>query len=300
MLVEHALQREYAGPAPETTTEKVWTLLRQTCERVAKMTSEWLRVGFCQGNFNSDNCLISGRTMDYGPFGFVEAFDPQFGSWVGSGRHFAFMNQPDAGLMNMRSLTEALSVLLEEDEDQVWEKVKAMYMQSSADAQVSVWQQKLGLKSWSSEAANLLSRLLKLMERSDADWTITWRQLAVCAELPQGSSDETLLASVSRAGVQPNGIKRNADQWLTWLKDWLAMIDTTEGSDGRAHAARVIRSVSPKYVPREWMLKDAYTAAQKGDLSVLKELFELFKHPYDEQETFENRYYLCKQTVSIS
>merc|ERR1719281_1143645 len=96
--------------------DRAWNLLMYTAQRVAKTTAEWLRVGFCQGNFNSDNCLVSGRTMDYGPFGFVEEFDPRFGSWVGSGSHFAFMNQPQAGMMNLKSFTEALSPLLDEDE----------------------------------------------------------------------------------------------------------------------------------------------------------------------------------------
>lgn len=309
MLVEHALQREPAGPVPETTTERVWALLRQTSERVARMTAQWLRVGFCQGNFNSDNCLISGRTMDYGPFGFVEAFDPDFGSWVGSGKHFAFMNQPDAGLMNLRSLTEALSPLLEEDEDRVWEKVKAMYLQSSSDAQIDVWQQKLGLDSWSSEAGGLLSELLKLMERSHADWTITWRQLAAVLEVPQGGSDDCLLRPLLRAG---NRIQENKSQWVTFLKRWIALIDKADGSNGRASAAKLIRSVSPKYVPREWMLKEAYTAAQTGKFpshwqgdtgfhgALVERLFELFKHPYDEQEAYEDVYFSPKQTVSIS
>merc|ERR1712176_750840 len=134
------------------------------------------------------------------------------------------------------------------------------------------------------------------MERSHADWTITWRQLAACLEVPPGSSDEALLRPLIKAGMQPNGIEENADKWVMWLKEWLAVIDMVGGSSGRSQGARTIRSVSPKYIAREWMLKDAYTAAQKGDFTLVKELFELFKEPYDEQCSFENKYYTCKQT----
>jgi uncharacterized protein YdiU (UPF0061 family) len=145
MLVDRALNYEFGGVTAETSSsEKAWALLRHAARSIAEMTAQWVRIGFCQGNFNSDNCLVSGKTMDYGPFGFIEIYDPQFGSWVGSGSHFAFTNQPQAGMMNMRSLTEALSPLLAEEEEEVWAKVKALYLQISEEAQAEVWRQKLG------------------------------------------------------------------------------------------------------------------------------------------------------------
>ena len=71
-------------------------MIPATAARLASLSAEWLRVGFCQGNFNADNCLVGGRTMDYGPFGFMDKYDPAFAKWTGSGNHFAFMNQPAA------------------------------------------------------------------------------------------------------------------------------------------------------------------------------------------------------------
>lgn len=296
MLVDHALQREVgADPEGRTVSERVWVLFRHAIDRVAETTAQWLRVGFCQGNFNSDNCLISGRTMDYGPFGFVEEFCPRFGSWVGSGSHFAFMNQPQAGMMNLRSLTEALAPLTDEGEDQLWESVRNLYMQSSENAKAEVWRQKLGLLEWSSEAASLLSDLLTLMQQCRADWTITWRQLAACLEVPEGSSDEALLEPLVST-QRHSAIQSRSDKWLSWLRQWVSLV----GSGRRAAAAQSIRSASPKYVPREWMLKEAYLAAQQGDFALVKELFELFKHPYAEQVEHEKSYFVCKPTVSIS
>eukprot|EP00419_Tripos_fusus_P031690 CAMPEP_0172780562 /NCGR_PEP_ID=MMETSP1074-20121228/202989_1 /TAXON_ID=2916 /ORGANISM="Ceratium fusus, Strain PA161109" /LENGTH=620 /DNA_ID=CAMNT_0013617539 /DNA_START=35 /DNA_END=1899 /DNA_ORIENTATION=+ len=297
MLVDHALQREFAiAPAENTPiSERSWTLIKHTVERVANMTVQWLRVGFCQGNFNSDNCLLSGRTMDYGPFGFVEQFDPRFGSWEGSGSHFAFMNQTQAGMMNMRSLTEALAPLLDEDEDQAWDKVKALYLQESEQAKTEMWRKKLGLHNWSSEAAALLSDLLRLMQESEADWTITWRQLAACLEVPPGSSDDDLLKPIVSLQSESDAITCRSETWVSWLKRWVTMVDD-EGS-GRSVAADSIRATSPKYVPREWMLKEAYTAAQQGDFSLVKQLFDLFKHPYAEQES-HMRFYASKPTVA--
>jgi len=263
---------------------------------VAQTTAQWLRVGFCQGNFNSDNCLISGRTMDYGPFGYVEEFDPHFGSWVGSGQHFAFMNQPVAGLMNLRSLTEALVPLLGKDADEVFESVKMAYMQASEDAKVDVWQKKLGLFQWSSDAATILSELLRLMKSCRADWTITWRQLAAVSALPEGIDDQSLLTPIVNANSHTNLIQAQADDWVAWLKQWLALVDK---SRGREAAAEAIVLSSPKYIPREWMLREAYEAAQKGDYSGVHELFEVFKKPYAEQPEFA-RYFVCKPSGSIS
>ena len=63
-----------------------------------------LRVGFCQGNFNSDNCLVGGRTMDYGPFGWIDRYNPLFAKWTGSGEHYGFLNQPQAAIANFHTL----------------------------------------------------------------------------------------------------------------------------------------------------------------------------------------------------
>ena len=73
LLVSHALQRVFGGSQASTLQGRAQELLSKAAEAVAGMCAEWIRVGFCQGNFNSDNCLLGGRTMDYGPFGFVEA-----------------------------------------------------------------------------------------------------------------------------------------------------------------------------------------------------------------------------------
>jgi len=296
-LVDHALQREFGGvPEQASTSDRAWKVLQGAAFNVAGMTAEWLRVGFCQGNFNSDNCLINGKTMDYGPFGFVEEFDPNFGSWVGSGSHFAFMNQPQAGLMNMRSLTEALSPLLQEGLEKAWGKVKSDYLQASDAAVGEVWRKKLGLQTWTKEAQALHKELLQLMRSSRADWTITWRQLAACLEV-QEADDRMILMPLVKFQSHTS-IQNQSSSWIKWLRRWIAIVD--EQSGGRESAAKLIREVSPKYVPREWMLKEAYIPAQRGDPSLVKELFEFFKQPYAEQEACERRFFSSRTTVSIS
>ena len=72
---------------------------------------------FCQGNFNSDNCLAGGRTLDYGPFGFVENFNPRFQPWTGGGDHFSFFNQPEAAEVNYMSFLSALRPLVKDNKN---------------------------------------------------------------------------------------------------------------------------------------------------------------------------------------
>jgi len=96
-------------------TDQVLRVLDCYAQRLSVMVAGWLRVGYVQSNFNSDNCLASGRTMDYGPFGFVERFQSDWVMWTGGGEKFGFLNQPGAAFANYLTFASALAPLLEED-----------------------------------------------------------------------------------------------------------------------------------------------------------------------------------------
>lgn len=93
MLARHIIEREYKDQVDATLpfTEQLLVLASEFRERLTSLVANWLRVGYCQGNFNSDNCAVGGFTLDYGPFGFCEYFEPFFQPWTGGGRHFAFL-----------------------------------------------------------------------------------------------------------------------------------------------------------------------------------------------------------------
>ena len=92
MLVAHVIEREYKNEINQQLdfTDQVLELVRLFGQRLTALVADWLRVGYCQGNFNSDNCAMGGFTLDYGPFGFCEVFDPEFQPWTGGGQHFSF------------------------------------------------------------------------------------------------------------------------------------------------------------------------------------------------------------------
>ena len=121
LLVQHALRREIilgGSREPETPSSNmmpqvgdVLRLAKGAYQGLAFAGADWIRVGYVQSNFNSDNCHITGLALDFGPFGFVDRYDPEWGMWIGSGKHFAFMNQARAAGRNFASLVEALEVL---------------------------------------------------------------------------------------------------------------------------------------------------------------------------------------------
>ena len=147
-----------------------------------------------------------------------------------------------------------------------------------------VWRRKLGLGEWRASDADLIKRLLRLMASSGADYTIFFRQLAVVAEQSQSDhGDDQLIAPLSDAFYGAV-----AEQELaTWVREWLGRLDSD--ANDRVAACSSMRAVSPKYVPREWMLIEAYSAAAEGDDSVAQTLHDLFKTPYDEVPEHESR-----------
>jgi len=116
-LVLHLMDREYSDVIDESLSlpEKVVLLALEFRTRLTSLVSNWIRVGYCQGNFNSDNTAVGGFTLDYGPFGFIDMFDPNYQSWTGGGRHFAFLNQPTAAMRNFHSFCTSLAPLLVSD-----------------------------------------------------------------------------------------------------------------------------------------------------------------------------------------
>ncbi len=316
LLFEHAAFREFGGPEPSVAeasdlNTRVLDMLRIVSTRISALTAEWMRVGYCQGNFNSDNCLVAGRTMDYGPFGFIERYERYWNMWVGGGEKYSFRNQHTAGEMNFISLARALILLLDEaGQREVNEVFIPSYRKLASDAVNDVYRRKLGLQKWTEVEAALFAKIEDLMEASRADYTIFWRQLSTLPEavlpplmaIPVVNKDEfvkslsekteSIIFPFSNAFYEPLS-ESNRAKWIAALTDWLYLVHShcNEASIHSAAVSRDMRLVSPKYVPREWMLIEAYRAAEQGNYAALTRLQQLFAHPYDEQADNEAAFY---------
>jgi serine/tyrosine/threonine adenylyltransferase len=308
-LIWHACYREFRDDAYDPFVEDknlpsaASKLLELSSERLAAMVSDWIRVGFAQGNFNADNCLLGGKTMDYGPFGFLEEFNPLFAKWTGSGKHFGFLNQPSAGLANYQVLVESVVpvIVAARDINENPDKTIETFMLSAQDTfQRNVdetFRCKLGLEAESDIGDDLWQSLQSLMIKSRVDWTLFWRQLTYVArdhskmDTSTKTDYEDVMASLEGLGegrtndVSPFYLDLSPElrrEWLSWLEQWSIALDRAGLLEG---AYDKMRKINPKFVLREWMLVDAYTSAADEDLAILQELYELIQRPYDEGTT---------------
>ncbi len=281
-IVEHLIEREYREEVDPSLhrSEQILALATAYRERLTTLVANWIRVGYCQGNFNSDNCAAGGFTLDYGPFGFMDDFDPRYQPWTGGGAHFSFLNQPQAAERNFHMFCTALAPLLY-DEPQMLERLReiergfAGLMQAQM---IRMWAAKLGLAGLN---ANLFNSLINLMIETTVDYTIFFRELS---SIPEDIAP--LMESFYREVDE-----KLRERWSAWLEEWKGL---TEGSD-REELSAQMKATNPKYTLREWFLVPAYELAVNGDYTLIKELQEVMNDPYGEQSSeIEQKYYRKK------
>jgi len=279
MIFLHVIEREYQEEIDDDLPleKKVVLLATKFRERLATLVANWIRVGYCQGNFNSDNCALGGYTLDYGPFGYCEQFDPIFQPWTGGGRHFAFFNQPLAAGKNFDSFCSALVPLISQSPDALHEleNIRSTFSNVVEEKMEIMWASKLGLDSFD---ADLYVELMQLMVKTKVDYTIFFRELS---DIPNDIS--TLALSFYR-----NPSQELTEQWLIWFEKWKLAIAHKDESALR----QALKGVNPKYTWREWLVVPAYEQAAKGDFSLIQELQTILTNPYEEQsEDVESKFY---------
>ncbi len=306
-IVLHLIEREYADVIdPElNTAEKVLSLASQFRARLASLVANWIRVGYCQANFNSDNCAAGGFTLDYGPFGFCEVFDPYFQPWTGGGYHFSFLAQPGAAAQNFDSFCSALQPLLTNEPDALarLEEIRSGFTEVMQRELQQMWASKLGLVDFD---AGLFRELTKLMAETPVDYTIFFRELSAVPDDIEPLKKSFYPAPPASSGVHPSGAEPGSgeldERWSEWLRKWRSLIDCDETTNqtanrSRSHdeISRAMKSVNPKYTWREWLVVPAYQRAASGDYSLIRELQEVMTDPYAEQSgEVEDKYYRLK------
>ena len=283
MIVMHLIDREYKSEIDQTLdfSTQLIKLAKLYRERLTTLVAHWLRIGYCQGNFNSDNCAAGGFTLDYGPFGFCEVFDPRFQPWIGGGEHFSFFNQPVAAEANFHMFWKAIRQLITDDAAALkqLDKICDGFKQNINTTIQQMWADKLGLTHYNESQVN---ELFQLMVQTKVDFTIFFRELC---KIPKDWSD----LKTSFYTSIPTELEH---QWQTWLKSWNELI---ESSGDLNKIAEKMKRVNPKYTWREWLIAPAYQQAKQGDYALVKELQEVFSHPYEEQsKAIEEKYYRLK------
>ncbi|MFT5117807.1 MAG: hypothetical protein ACI9NY_001340 [Kiritimatiellia bacterium] len=299
-MVLHLIDREYAEIINNqlSSAAKVVLLAREFRSRLTSLMANWIRVGFCQGNFNGDNCAAGGFTLDYGPFGFCDVFSPYYQPWTGGGEHFSFMNQPNAAQRNFHMFCTTLRPLLASHQDCLLEldEIESGFSAVMHTQMEKLWAAKLGLGTFD---AALLSELQTLMAQMPVDFTIFFRELS---SVPDDIGPlKKSFYSHSVYDSDPEGMDKH---WSEWLTKWHALIHRSDTTDAGANPAsprfrdeisRQMKLVNPKYSLREWFMVPAYQQAAAGNYALVRELQEVMTQPYAEQsKQVEEKYYRLK------
>ena len=286
-IVLHLIDREYSEVIDKNLSlqEKVVLLALEFRSRLTSLVSNWIRVGYCQGNFNGDNCAAGGFTLDYGPFGFCDLFDPNYQSWTGGGRHFAFLNQPAAAERNFHMFCTSLESLLISHENHLAEldRINKDFPAVMQSEMQMMWASKLGLNTFDQV---LFNELEILMVQTSVDYTIFFRELS---EIPEDI--KALKKSFYTDITDDEEIEM---RWSVWFSKWKSLI-SSDLSQSQKEFSTQMKLVNPKYTLREWILVPAYQKAKEGDYSLIKELQEVMTQPYSEQsKEVQKKYYSQK------
>lgn len=283
-MMLHLIDREYSDviDAHLPLQEKVLLLAQEFRKRLTSLVANWIRVGYCQGNFNSDNCAAGGFTLDYGPFGFIDMFDPRYQPWTGGGVHFSFLNQPQAAERNFHMFCLALKPLLESSQDALTQldEIRNGFPKVMHEQMEKMWSAKLGLRTFD---AALFKEFILLMIETSVDYTIFFRELSAVPE-----DIAPLTKSFYGDAVYNESI---VNRWSAWLEKWKLLVDAAT-PESRERLSKQMKAINPKYTLREWFLVPAYQQAANGDYTLIKELQEVVTNPYAEQsKETEEKYY---------
>ena len=255
----------------------------EICRRTASLAVDWMRVGFVHGVLNTDNMSILGLTIDYGPYGWLEGFDP---GWTpnttdAEGRRYCYGNQPQIAQWNLVRLANALYPLL--NDKAPLEQGLARFGETYEGGASRMMAEKLGLAALDREGDDrLLSDLFELLQQVETDMTLFFRLLATVPVANEGLEDPALVEPLRRAFYTEEAF---APEQLARMAAWLRRHAARVRQDDRPAAERLQRMnrANPKYVLRNYLAQLAIDALEQGDASVMERLMAVLEHPYDEQ-----------------
>ncbi len=272
-------QNFLALPPTPPGRERALALLEVVVQRTARLMAQWQGVGFCHGVMNTDNMSLLGLTLDYGPFQFMDGFDP--GHICNHSDHqgrYAFDQQPRIAHWNLFCLGQALMPVI--DDVQATVDVLNTFTVHYDQAWGEQLARKLGLPASATATASALGeRLLNLMARQQADHTVSWRTLSNAVRDWTGREDD--VTAFAELGRQLGA----GDAWDGWLKDYLQAMRTTTSTPTLQGDA--MRRVNPVYVLRNHLGEIAIRRAREGDFSEIETLLSLLSAPFDDRPGFE-------------
>lgn len=267
---------------PEITSEsnqKYISFFKTVCDTTLKMIVEWQRVGFVHGVMNTDNMSIHGLTIDYGPYGWLEDYNPNWTPNTTDIQHkrYRFGNQPEIALWNLYQLANALYPLV--NEAKPFEDILNSFQTEYEAKYLEMMKCKLGIILDIENDIKLIYQLTELLSIKETDMTIFFRLLS---NIKKDDNQEQAFLKISEAFYQLDEIKDEIlTAWYFWLNEYIERIKQGKLSD--SERKEKMDATNPKYVLRNYMAQIAIDAADKEDYSIINELYTLLQKPYDEQ-----------------
>src|SRR5882762_5900901 len=268
--------RHLGTPSPEVYA--LW--FEEICRRTAVMIAHWMRVGFVHGVMNTDNMSILGLTIDYGPYGWLEGYEP---AWTPNttdlpGRRYAYGRQPDIAAWNLARLANALNPLI--DSVPALERGLEVYADTFTTTWRSMLADKLGMTTLDRAGdEDLVRDLFGVLQQTETDMTLFFRGLAVAS----AKNIEPLRAAFYQDGGPSDAHRARL---ITWLEEYESRLQV-EAMPADERIARMNRA-NPKYVLRNYQAQQAIDAATEGDVSQIERLLRVLAAPYDEQPEHED------------
>ncbi len=275
----HLADAEAAAAEPLSSLVPRW--FAEVTARTAALMVDWMRVGFVHGVMNTDNLSILGLTIDYGPYGWLEGFDP---GWTpnttdASMRRYRYGTQPQVANWDLLQLANALVPLIGDPEP----------LQGALDAFGPTYQEgyqamlaeRLGWQAWTEGDATLADDLFALLVRTETDQVIWFRQLAAVTVSPE-ATDEDLLAPLADAYYAPEEV---GDELRAATVDWLRAWGARARSGGLADddRRRAMNALNPRFVLRNYLAQEVIEASEGGYDEPVRELLDVLRRPYEDQ-----------------
>lgn len=250
------------------------------CQRTADMVAHWMRVGFVHGVMNTDNMSVLGLTIDYGPYGWIEDFDPDWtpNTTDAPHRRYRFGAQPQIAFWNLSRFAQALASLF--TDTQPLQAGLAAFQATLADRLRRDAAAKLGLATADAGAVQLHQRWQQLMQDGAMDMTLAYRALMhLDVDAPDAGVLEPVYYDAGRARAMRNAV-------ASWLRDYVARlrVEALPADDRFARMA----AVNPLYVLRNWLAQEAIDRAEQGDLGGVHALQDVLRDPYRERPGLEH------------
>lgn len=280
-LVDYTIKHHFPHLGYNRDKTTYLQFFKEVVNRTLELVIHWQRVGFVHGVMNTDNMSVLGLTIDYGPYGWLEDYDPDWtpNTTDAQNRRYRYSNQPMIALWNLTQLGNALYPLVNEVEP--LEDILNRFRDDFKLLHHKMISNKLGLFIDSNVTESFIENLQNLMAKSSIDMTLFYRKLS-----RNDISKENIIAAIEFSSYKaPTELDALISLWDKWISEYLTLLALEKLAPEARETA--MKKINPKYVLRNYMAQLAIDAADRGDNSIIDELYQLLKTPYDEIPAME-------------